>query len=68
MLGNEQRLMVSRRAASNALYRTLLGILVMAFVISLALFYAYFAGWNRNCATASAPKRLRWKVVRRRVN
>jgi len=42
MLGNEQRLMVSRRAASNALYRTLLGILVMAFVISLALFYAYY--------------------------
>ena len=42
MLANEQRLMVSRRAASNALYLTLLWILVMAFVISLVLFYAYY--------------------------
>jgi signal transduction histidine kinase len=41
MLANEQRLMVSRRAASNALYLTLLWILVMAFVISLLLFYVY---------------------------
>jgi len=42
MLANEQRLMVSRRAASNALYLTLLWILVMAFFISLALFYSYY--------------------------
>lgn len=42
MLANEQRLLVSRRAASNALYLTLLWILVAAFVISLALFYAYY--------------------------
>jgi signal transduction histidine kinase len=42
MLANEQRLMVSRRAASNALYFTLLWILVMAFVISLVLFYIYY--------------------------
>ena len=42
MLGNEARLMVSRRAASNALYLTLLWILVMAFLISLLLFYAYY--------------------------
>jgi signal transduction histidine kinase len=41
MLAIEQRLMVSRRAASNALYLTLLWILVMAFVISLVLFYVY---------------------------
>lgn len=42
MLVNEQRLMVSRRAASNALYLALLWILVMAFVISLVLFYVYY--------------------------
>jgi signal transduction histidine kinase len=42
MLANEQRLMVSRRAASNALYLALLWILVMAFVISLVLFYVYY--------------------------
>jgi signal transduction histidine kinase len=42
MLSNEQRLMVSRRAASNALYLALLWILVMAFVISLVLFYIYY--------------------------
>ncbi|HZC65382.1 MAG TPA: CHASE3 domain-containing protein [Candidatus Dormibacteraeota bacterium] len=42
MLGNERRLMVSRRAASSALYLTLLWILVMAVLISLALFYAYY--------------------------
>jgi signal transduction histidine kinase len=42
MLADEQRLMVSRRAASNALYLTLLWILVMAFVISLVLFYVYY--------------------------
>jgi signal transduction histidine kinase len=42
MLANEQRLMVSRRAVSNALYLTLLWILVMAFVISLVLFYVYY--------------------------
>jgi signal transduction histidine kinase len=41
MLANEQRLMVLRRAASNALYLTLLWILVLAFVISLVLFYVY---------------------------
>jgi signal transduction histidine kinase len=42
MLANEQRLMVSRRAASNALYLALLWILVVAFVISLVLFYVYY--------------------------
>jgi signal transduction histidine kinase len=42
MLANEQRLMVSRRASSNALYLTLLWILVTAFIISLVLFYVYY--------------------------
>ncbi len=42
MMGNEQRLLVSRRAASNALYATLLWILVSALGISLALFYFYY--------------------------
>jgi signal transduction histidine kinase len=42
MLSNEQRLLVSRRAASSALYAALLWILVAAYVISLALFYLYY--------------------------
>ena len=42
MLSNEQRLLISRRAASTALYAALLWILVAAYVISLALFYLYY--------------------------
>ena len=42
MLFNEQRLLVSRRAASTTLYGALLWILVAAYVISLALFYLYY--------------------------
>ena len=42
MLFNEQRLLVSRRAASTMLYGALLWILVAAYVISLALFYLYY--------------------------
>jgi signal transduction histidine kinase len=42
MLSNEQRLLVSRRAASITLYAALLWILVVAYVISLVLFYVYY--------------------------
>jgi signal transduction histidine kinase len=42
MLENEERLLVSRRAASNLLYVTVMWILVLAFAVSLALFYIYY--------------------------
>ncbi len=42
MLENEERLLVSRRAASNFLYATVMWILVLAFVVSLVLFYVYY--------------------------
>jgi signal transduction histidine kinase len=41
MLGNEERLLISRRAASNVLFVTVVWILVIAVVVSLALFYLY---------------------------
>ena len=42
MLDNEERLLVSRRAASNLLYVTVMWILVLAFVVSLVSFYVYY--------------------------
>jgi signal transduction histidine kinase len=42
MLDNEERLLVSRRAASNFLYAIVMWILVLAFAVSLVLFYVYY--------------------------
>ena len=42
MIDNEERLLVSRRAASGALYATVMWILILAFVVSLVLFYVYY--------------------------
>jgi signal transduction histidine kinase len=41
MLANEERLLISRRAASNSLYVVTLWILAAAFAVSLILFYLY---------------------------
>jgi signal transduction histidine kinase len=42
MLANEERLLVSRRAASSAWFAATLWILSAAFAVSLALFYVYY--------------------------
>lgn len=42
MLENEERLLVSRRAASGILYVTVMWVLVLAFAVSLVLFYVYY--------------------------
>jgi len=42
MLENEERLLVSRRAASSVLYVTVMWVLVLAFAVSLVLFYVYY--------------------------
>jgi signal transduction histidine kinase len=42
MLENEERLLVSRRAASSTLYATVMWVLLLAFVVSLVLFYVYY--------------------------
>jgi signal transduction histidine kinase len=59
MLENEERLLVSRRAASGILYVTVMWVLVLAFAVSLVLFYVYYRVleaelWERERAERAA--------------